>query len=162
MARRRRPIPRAARQAYTIIELTIVVLILAILAAAAAPRYRSALNFHRINAAAGRVAADLRMIRQHARKSSNAQTVTFSAATDSYSAPNMPGMNDPTTAYAVDLKASEYLTDVVTATFGSLGGGPTVTFDIYGRPDNVGTVILQSDGFQRTVEVDEAGNVRIP
>ena len=150
---------RAARRAFTIIELTIVILIMAILAAAAAPRYRSALAHYRIDAAAGRIAGDLRMIRQYARKTSELQTVAFDVASDSYAAPDMPDMNFPNVTYAVDFKTSDYLTDIVSADF---GGDETVDFDIYGRPDTAGEVVVQADGLQRTVQVDEAGHVSIP
>jgi Tfp pilus assembly protein FimT len=135
-----------------------VMLIMAIMTAVAAPRYYAALANYRVNAAAGRVAADLRMARQYARKASVAQTVVFSVAGDSFTAPSMPGMDSPAATYTVALGSTDYKTDVTSATF---GGSATVSFDIYGRPSAAGTVVVRSGGVQRTIQMDDAGNVSI-
>lgn len=146
------------RRGYTLVELVIVSLIMAILASVAAPKYRDALIHYRINAAAGRVAADLRMIRQYARKGSEPQAVVFNPTTNAYTAADMPEFNGRGTGYTVALLASDYMADVVSANF---GGGATITFDIYGRPAAAGTVVLQCGASQRTVQVDDMGNVTI-
>jgi type II secretion system protein H len=148
---------RRARAAYTLVELVVVVLILGIAAAAAAPRYRSAHANYRVNAAAGRIAADLRMIRQYARKVSEPQSLQFDATGNSYTA-SMPDVNRPANAYNVSLWNSEYMTDIVSASF---GGSGTIQFDIYGRPNAAGSVVVRSGSLQRTIEVNEAGHVRI-
>lgn len=145
------------RAAVTLIELVIVLLIVGILAAAAAPKYRSALANYRANAAASRVAADLRMVSAYARKASIAQSVQFNVAADSYTA-SMPDMNGRNIDYDVALRSSEYVADVVSANF---GGTSTVQFDIYGRPNAAGSVVVRSGSLQRTIQVDEAGNVSI-
>ena len=116
------------RRAFTIIELTIVIMIMAMLAAGAAPRYRAALANYRVNAAAGRVAADLRMIRQYARKVSTPQTVQFNVAADSYAAPSMPDMNGRATTYSVSLGTTEYVADVTSATFAAARRTCSLTF----------------------------------
>jgi prepilin-type N-terminal cleavage/methylation domain-containing protein len=151
----RRTNRRAVRPAFTLIELTVVLLILAVMAAIAAPRYGASLANYRVNAAAGRVAGDLRMIRQYARKISQAQTVTFDAAANSYTASTMADVNRRGTGYTVNLWASDYLTDITSVSF--VAG--TVQFDIYGRPSAAGTVVVTAGGLQRTVQVDEGGNV---
>jgi type II secretion system protein H len=146
------------RSGFTLIELVVVVLIMGIMAAAAAPRYSEAMASYRVNAAANRVAADLRMIRQYARKTSVVQSVQFDAVANSYTAPSMPDLNQPSVAYAVNLTASEYVADVTSATF---GGGSTIQFDIYGRPNQTGSVSLQSGNRTRTISVDAVGNVSV-
>lgn len=148
----------AVRRAFTIIELILVMLVIGILASVAAPRYREAMATYRADAAAKRVAADLRMVRQYACKTSSVQTVQFDAAANTYAAASLPDLNRAGTAYTVDLSGSEYVTDLTAATFGS---GATVQFDIYGRPDLTGSVTLQSGARARTVSVDAAGNVTV-
>ena len=148
----------AYRPAFTLVELVMVVMIVAILTAVAAPKYRAALANYRADAAAGRIAADLRMVAAYARKVSIAQSVQFDAGADSYAAPLFPDMNRQSTSYAVALRSSEYVADVVAASF---GGSATVTFNIHGRPTAPGTVVVASGTQQRTVQLDEAGNVSI-
>lgn len=142
----------------TLIELVIVLLIVGILTAVAAPKYQAALAHYRVNAAAGRVAADLRMVGAYARQASLAQTVKFNLAADSYAATSMPDLNDPNATYAVALRSSEYVADIVSASF---SGSAVVKFNIYGRPHATGSVVVASGPLQRTIQVDEAGNVRI-
>ncbi len=149
---------RRTRRAYTLVELVIVCMIMAILASVAAPKYRDALIHYRVNAAAGRVAGDLRMIRQYARKASKVQAVVFNATTNAYTAADMPKFDGVGTGYTVALMTSDYVADVVSANF---GGSATITFDIYGRPAAAGSVVLQCGSTQKTVQVDDMGNVSI-
>ena len=53
------PPPAIVGRAFTIIELVIVVLIMSIFAAVAAPTFLDSLLFHRVESAARRVKADL-------------------------------------------------------------------------------------------------------
>lgn len=146
------------RSAYTLIELVIVVLIVGILTSVSAPKYFSSLAFYRAEAAARRVANDLRLAREHAQKTSEPQTVDFDVAADGYAIPTMPDPDHPNATYAVRLGNSEYSVNVAAAVFGP---GDTVKFDIYGRPDRTGSVTVLSGSQLRTVQVDDAGNVRI-
>jgi prepilin-type N-terminal cleavage/methylation domain-containing protein len=148
----------AATEGFTLIELVMVLMVAAILAAVAAPKYQYALASYRADAAAGRVAADLRMVAAYARKVSIAQSVQFNVGADSYSAPLFPDMNDGVAPYAVALGSSELEADVVSASF---GGSATVQFDIHGRPTAAGTVVVASGSQQRFVQVDAAGYVSI-
>jgi type IV fimbrial biogenesis protein FimT len=147
----------ATRRGFTLVELVMVMMLMAILAAVAMPRYRTALAHHRVVTAAGRVAADLRTIRGYARKASVAQPVQFVVATDSYTATEMPDMNGRAIDYAVNL-AADYGADITSALFGS---GSTVTFDIHGRPSAAGSIVIQAGTETRTVQLDGTGTVSI-
>lgn len=153
------PAPAARRRCgFTLIELTIVVLILGIMFSIAAPKYRDSLVYYRLEAASRRVANDLRYARQSARKTCKVQSVAFSVASDNYTLANTANLDRRgVTGVTVNL-AADYVMDVTSADF---GGSPTVQFDIFGRPNQPGSVVLQSNGAQRTVALDSAGQVTI-
>jgi prepilin-type N-terminal cleavage/methylation domain-containing protein len=148
---------RRGRPGFTLIELTIVVLIISILMASAAPKYRSALAWHSIEAAGRRVANDLRFAQQYARKSCKAQNVQFNVAADAYTMPAATDLNRRAVGYTVNM-LSEYSVDLASVDF---AGSSNFQFDIYGRPSQPGTVVLQGNGQQRTITVDSAGQVTI-
>src|SRR5688500_3620188 len=87
-----RSFPRRQGTGFTLAEMVMVVAITATLAAITIPRYLTALNRYRLDAAARRIAADLTMARLNARDTGTARTVTFATSTDSY---DISGMTDP-------------------------------------------------------------------
>lgn len=136
----------------TLAELVIVLLILAILAAAAAPRFIGSLHRYRAEAAAARVAHDLRFARRQATAQSASQTVQFnSPAAHQYELVNLDDPHRPGQPYVVNLASEPYLAVIVSADF---GGDATIVFNGYGRPDSIGTVTVQSGTVQRIVTVD--------
>jgi type IV fimbrial biogenesis protein FimT len=155
---RRRAVQGLCR-AFTIVEIAIVVLVLGILAAVAAPKYQAALTIQRADAAARRLAADLRLARNYALKVSQTQTVTFDLTAESYAMSSMPALDRPATVCTVALAgSSNYGTEILTADF---GGAASVQFDIYGKPNNAGSVTLRTSGRQSVIQVDGAGMISI-
>lgn len=160
-------IKRLSRGGYTLVELFMVILIMGILAAAGVPRYLDAIAIARVDGAARRIAADLKLLRARAMMlSGNAeQQVDFDVATDSYT---LVGTNDPDhrgqlyqvrledTGYPVDLVAAEFLNDVGhTST--------TLKYDMYGSARagdspvsriTSGTIIVSSGPAQRVLSID--------
>lgn len=143
---------QVSRAGFTLADLAITLLIIGVLAAVAAPRYADSVTHIRVEAAAKRVAADLRYARQHAKTASVSQPVAFTPASDTYDLPGMNDINHSSQPYTVDLTKTSYPASLSSATFGA--GGSTVTFDIFGQPDNGGTVVVQVASEQRTVIVD--------
>lgn len=154
------PPTRAARErrAVTIVELVIVLLIMSIMAAAAVPTFFESLLHQQVEAAARRVKADLELVRNTARLTSAAQSLSFSGMSYTLSA-EIVGLDDPNERYAVDLSMPPYEVGAVRADFDST---QEVTFNGYGVPSSGGTVILKCGGHQATVSLDgTTGDVAI-
>ena len=149
MAGRVRP-TTARRRGVTLIDMAITVLVVGILAAAAVPRFAGALHIYRADAAAKRVAADFNFARDQAIATSVPQTVVFDSAGTQYTLSGVADPDRPSQAYGVALNAEPY---VVSAAV-SLGSTRSVTYDIYGRPDQGGTVTVSSGGVSKVVTVD--------
>jgi type IV fimbrial biogenesis protein FimU len=140
-----------ARRAFSMIELVIVILIMSIFGAVAAPKFFNTLLFHRVESAARRVKADIDYARQRARLTSTAQTVTFTGS--SYTLSGIKSLDLNSSTYTVNLTRTPYVLDSATANF---GGTQVLSFDGYGSPSSSGTVILTAHAHQCTVSVDGA------
>lgn len=141
---------------FTIVELVIVVLIVGIVAAVAAPRYSQALDAAYARAAAVRVKSDLTYARQRAKQTSSNQTVTFDIGGNTYSLDGAKSRDHPDKDYLVPLASGEFNSKLISADF---GGSPSVTFDIYGHANREGTVVVQSGNHTTTIKVDALGQV---
>jgi Tfp pilus assembly protein FimT len=139
-----------ASRAFSVIELTIVILIMSIFAAASAPAFMDSLLFHRVEAASRRVKADIEYCRQLARLKSTTQTITFTAA-GTYTVSGAKSMGKSTGTYAVNLKQSPYSLDSAVANFSNT---LVLSFNGYGSPSSGGTVVLTAKTHQCTVTVD--------
>ena len=148
-----RSIPRQVNRAFTILELVMVLVALALLAAVAAPRYASSLANYHVDAAARRVAADLAFVQAQARATSKPQTITFTPAGLRYQVVAVSGLDNRAGGYAVDLSADPYRLTGLTAKFGTK---TQITFDQYGTPDNAGTVTVAVGTTSKTVTLDAA------
>ena len=169
-----RPAPRTLRQgfqplqtrgtydvcprAFTVVELVIVVLVISIMAAVAAPAFLDSLLFHRVESAARRVKADLELARHTARLSSAAQTVDFTDSDYTLSTA-IKAFDNPNAQYVVNLKEPPFELSSVTANF---AGSLSITFDGYGTPSSGGTVVLGTRNHQCVVTLDAtSGEVAI-
>src|SRR4051812_30753629 len=144
-------------RAFSIFELVIVLMIMGILTAVAAPTFVDSLLFHRVESAARRVKADLELARTQARMTSATQTVTF--ANSVYTLSNTQNLDKPGAVYSVDLTKQPYSLGSATANFSNL---TTVSFDGYGTPSSGGTVILTAKAHSCVVTLNgTSGDVTI-
>jgi len=137
------------RQAFSLIELVIVMAIIGLLSAMAVPRFANASMRSRIDSAAKRVAADLELARKYAIHSSTPQTVTFSG--NSYEIPGLRHLSHSTSSYNVDLADEPYRAQIKNAMF---GGDSEISFDIYGSADSGGTVDITVAKMHRRVRIN--------
>ena len=151
--------PPSVRTAVTLVELTIVVLILGIMAAVAMPRFADALSRFRADAAATRVKADLQLARRRAKMQSADQVVDFDASANLYTLSGVSDLDRPGQTYQVQLNRWPYEATIVSV---SLGGDETLVFNGFGLPDTGGQIVVQAGSYQLSVLVDAAsGNVSI-
>lgn len=150
---------RPKRAAFSLVELTIVLLIMGIVAAVAAPRLTNSLMYFRADAAAKRIAADIARAQRQAMTSSMSQSVQFTVATNSYTLPGMKDINHPALDYVVKLADFPCQATLLKVDFGA---DSVVVFDRYGLPDGGGSAAVWAGDHLRTVTVDaNTGKVTI-
>lgn len=147
-----------AARGFTLVELVVVLVIVSIMTAIAAPRYANATSRYRAEMAARKVAADLALAQSRARIQSAAQTVRFDTVAQSYTLPTMVDADHPASTYMVDLTQPPYR---ATVTLG-LNSATAIVFNGYGMPDCGGRIVLQSGGATKVVTVDAStGGIQI-
>ncbi len=139
-------------------ELVLVLAIIAIVAAIAAPRYANALINYRADGIGRRIAADLELAQMKARQTSADVTVTFDVLANRYDIPAVPSLHDPGVGIGVDLSVEPYRAELISAGF---GGDEAVIFDGYGNPDSGGSVALSCGSSLKVIQLSETGVVDV-
>jgi prepilin-type N-terminal cleavage/methylation domain-containing protein len=125
------------RRAVTIIELVVVLMVMGIMAAVAAPAFFDSLLFHQVEAAAQRVKVDLELARNTARLTSQSQHVVFTSSgytiMSDVAANALKNLDDPNVDYAIDLTGDPYQLDGVMSNFQD---SVEVSFNGFGTPVN--------------------------
>ncbi len=149
----RPPLPRGA--AFTLVELTLVVVIISVMASLAAPRYGKFIANQRLDAAAARIEADLRLAQNHAKTSGVPHIVFFRPIQDCYTLQNFPDPVHGGNHYTVSLAEEPYGVELTTASF---NGKKQRVFDGYGEPYSNGSVTIALGNYQKTISVAGPSN----
>lgn len=134
---------------FTLVELMLVLVIVAVVGAIAVPRFAQATARQQLDAAAERVVADIDEARIRSRAASQSVTMTFDTASNSYSLDAVGGE-----AINVALDQAPYGAIIKEANF---GGSAEVIFNGYGVPLSAGYVDLSSSVGTFRVTLTENG-----
>jgi prepilin-type N-terminal cleavage/methylation domain-containing protein len=144
---------------FSLIELTVVVVIIGIVAAMAIPRFGGSLAHRRVEAAARRVSVDLALAQRRAKLTSASQKVTFDVDANTYVLVGALHLDHPEATYTVSLVGDPYAALITKADF---GGDADIVFDGYGQPDSGGTVVVGVGEYYKTITLDvDTGRVSI-
>jgi prepilin-type N-terminal cleavage/methylation domain-containing protein len=154
--------PPSPRRSFTLIELVMVLLIIALISAIAAPRLSGSVSRHRAQAAARMIVQGFALARSEARARSAPRYVHFHVDDDSFvisgASTATPGAAANTDV--ISLRREPYLSGLLSA---DLGGDASVMFDIFGRPDSGGSVVVGCGDWTFSVALDaESGKASMP
>ena len=128
----------------------LVVSIIGVSAAVAAPRYANALANYRASAAADRVKAEILRAVQLAKAGSRSYTVTFPAGRNAMAIVRTSELGDTARTTVIELGVDPYLARIKNADF---NGDTALVFSGFGIPDSGGQVELASGNAAYTVTV---------
>lgn len=117
------------RRGTSLVELLIVVAIMGVFAALAAPRYAASVQRRRFQSAALRIQSDIAVARESARATSSERTLRFSTTDNSYQLLGSNALNGGRPG-SVQLDEPPYR---ATLPYADFGGSPDLVFDGYGR-----------------------------
>jgi Tfp pilus assembly protein FimT len=140
----------------TLIELVVVVLLLAIVAKMALPRFAATLSSTGVKTAAQRIACDIALVRSWARITSQSQSIAFDTTHNTYTLSGVPNANSSSSANTVALADGTLNATLASASFGT--GSTILTFNGFGVPVGLpsggGTVVVNSGSASKTITVD--------
>jgi prepilin-type N-terminal cleavage/methylation domain-containing protein len=143
---------------FTLVELSLVLAIVAVLSAIAIPRYANAQSRYQADSAALRIKNDIELIRKSAMQASQSRELLISTDLNEYHLINVKDLDKGVTKYSVDLGNATYQADLVSA-FGTLRDYSgrkflSVTFDGFGKPNAGGNIVIAIGDQQRTISLD--------
>lgn len=141
---------------FTLVELVMVVVIVATLAAIALPRYAESTRRYQVSLAARRIATDIAFAQSRARATSSSKSIVFNVADSTYEIPGERALDHAAGAYAVRLGDPPYQATLDAVNFDNFA---TAQFDGFGKLQSSGTIRVSVEGFSRTVTVDANGRV---
>lgn len=131
--------PRTRTAAFSLVELVLVMAIVGITAAIAAPRYARSIAAYSAQAAADRLRADLETARERAKAASSSYSVLFPVGQSAYDIYPTAAPADLSRRSTVRLDADPYRASITSVNF---EGFNVLTFSGFGLPDHGGAVAV--------------------
>ncbi|MCY2973720.1 MAG: type II secretion system protein [Planctomycetota bacterium] len=145
------------KSGFTLLELSVTIMIIGILAAVAVPVYSDSLARFRVDIAAQRIAQDIATTQRSARQTNSTQTVTFTTSDDSCVINGLSSLDRVSQPYRVSFNQSPYQVDisslVTAANPSSQLPSVSVAFNSFGMPDQGISVTVRAGAFQKRVDL---------
>jgi type IV fimbrial biogenesis protein FimT len=148
---------REARGGVSLLELTVTVLILGIIAAIASPTYSSSLQNYRTGVASQRIVQDIEQARRVARQTNSSRTITFSTKSQSYTIGGLSSLDRVGQSYEISLGGAPYYSRLL---FLSTSAKPSVplnsvaiVFDRFGMPNQGVRLRVGSGAVEKRIDV---------
>lgn len=143
---------------FTLLELTIVIMISGILAAVAVPVYSNSLHQFRVEVASKKIAQDIAIAQTRARQTNATCTVSFSDANNTCEVGGLASLDRQSQPYQVLFSQSPYLVDLSSLVTVSAPTTPlpnvSVVFNRFGMPDQGISVTVRAGSFVSRVVVE--------
>ncbi len=139
------------RYGFTLAELACVVVIIGMLASIAVPRFSNSIALQRVESAARRIIVDFAVAQSLAKTTNTSVNVTIKPSTDSYVLVGIPHPDFPSREYETVLREEPYGASIDSVDFGGLDN---MNYDVFGVPDNGGSIVIRVGSRVRTIVVD--------
>jgi len=140
-------------EAFSLMDVTMVLAIVATFAAVAIPRYSASMQRYRADATACRIIADIQLARDRARTTGSSAKITFEPSSDSYTIDGMGHPDRPSEPYRVVLREEPYRADLASTWTPE---GPYFIFDGFGLPHSSGVIVIYVGDERREIVVDRS------
>ena len=146
------------------LEVTLSMMVIGILAAVAIPAYSNSILTYRIDVAAKRIAQDISFARRTALQTNSNRTITFDATNKNYSISGLSSLDRTSAPYLVALSQSPYQVGIALTTSAlptASVPAPTttqpasvaLTFNRFGMPDKIVLISVSSGSLQKIIDV---------
>jgi len=131
-----------------------------------AEAFFSGFTEYKLDAAARRIASDIRYLQERAMESHGDHKIVFDTAQNRYAlyamSPSQQLLKDPFTGQDFIVDLDEEIDSGITLSSASFGGSQSLTFDRQGAPSSGGTIQITASKMKKMVTVvQETGLVRI-